>query len=384
MFLCGGDQGIMKKEEIIVWLRDFLLCENVSAPEGSDWVAASCPLAKWFHTNGKDAKPSFGVKVPTKEGDLPGYDCKACGSKGSLPALMHALTQLSGEWNKAASSFLSLHLAGDEVLGKFKNKSRISTGDRFLHLLNREVKSVATVPASVLEKYPLLADRTRRESALVLDWLLEARRITMQSIVRNYLRLYLDPIGGLGVIFPIISRDGIRVLDMWVRLIQQKRFFRLNAKITGSSVDYHAPHLCFGNHTVDLTQPVFLVEGPMDLLRLNTLGVKNVLATLGEFSADQIESFYARWVYVAFDADDSGREKAIRAIRKLKRLIPFVYRIDWETVGIKDPGQLDSVEQVREALSRAEVFTNLQDQRHLTSRRKYAKLKSNLSRRRPF
>jgi len=177
------------------------------------------------------------------------------------------------------------------------------------------------------------------------------------------------------LIFPIISH-GDEVLDMWVRMMNSKTFFRLTSELTQSQVAYGAPHLCFGQHEVDMTKPVILVEGGLDLLRLNSLGRWNVLASMGPISNTQLDSLYARQIYVAFDSDEAGKRMAERALKYLINVFPVVYYVDWSHVKAKDPGELKSVDQMEEVIRSAKAFaTKLKRRNRLTKKSKHDKKK---------
>jgi DNA primase (bacterial type) len=170
----------------------------------------------------------------------------------------------------------------------------------------------------------------------------------LHSIAKFQLRLFVDPIlDEVGVIFPILNKDASKVLDMWVRMIDQKKFFRLSREFLGSLVDYHAPNLWFGNHLMSTERPVVLVEDALDALRLDSLGVQNCLASLGEPSREQIAGLYAPAVYLGFDGggDRAGGRYTKKVMETLQ--VPAVSLLDWGVVGVKDAGALESEAQLR-------------------------------------
>jgi hypothetical protein len=320
--------------------------ENIKSDVASGWVRASCPLAPWLHGRGRDNKPSFGIKVPEEDGKAPYFHCFACESSGRLPKLLHDLTQLSGDRLIDASNFLSqFELFDEEPDSNRRGPKRIRLDDKYASplLTDREVKQNKAVPEECLLKYPLLAEKSDLNAhADALRWLAHTRGISLQSIAKFQLRLYVEPVlEEIGVIFPILSRDGEQVLDLWVRLISQKKFFRLTKDYTGSAVDYHAPNLWFGNHLYETSKPLVLVEGAIDALRLHTLGIKNVLASFGGPSREQVESLYAPAVYLGYDNDGENGAGAKYTKRLVDMLqVPAISVLPWEVVGIKDAGEL--------------------------------------------
>ena len=60
----------------------------------TQWVQASCPLAPWTHSSGRDAHPSFAIKIePAKEST---YNCFSCGG-GDLMDLVQKLARHGAE-----------------------------------------------------------------------------------------------------------------------------------------------------------------------------------------------------------------------------------------------------------------------------------------------
>jgi hypothetical protein len=334
-------------------VEQFLLligAKKISRDPVNGWVRCSCPLAPWLHTSGKDDRPSFGVKIPPQEGKAPYFYCFSCASSGPLPRLLHDLMNFTGDRMLDASDYLSKFILFDEEsIGR--GKRRFKVVDKFAsdRLESRSVLQNIPVPAEILLKYPILAQKcslTAHSDALL--WLTKSRNISLRAIEKFQLRLYVDDIiDDVGVIFPIIDRDGDSILDMYVRMIDQKRFFRLSKEITKSLVDYRAPNLWFGNHLYVEGQPVILVEGPIDALRLYTLGIENVLASLGEPSAEQMASVYSSVVHLAYDNDTSGH-LFMRKLRD-KLDVPNLHILDWGVVGIKDAGELTGLAQFRVA-----------------------------------
>ena len=88
---------------------------------------------------------------------------------------------------------------------------------------------------------------------------------------------------------------------------------------------------------------MLLVEGPLDALRLASLGVKRAMASLGGISSDQFDSFYVSAVFLGFDSDEAGQIFTKKALHELK--VPAISILDWSVVGIKDAGELQDKEQ---------------------------------------
>lgn len=344
----------MTKEEI----RQFMLaigCENIQILPHTDWVRASCPLAPWKHENGTDRNPSFGIHA-ADDGKVPMYNCFSCGSSGTLYRLLHNLTWLSKDRLAEANRILSGIAFDGEEQEQVAPRRRIRV-DKYAsaNLRSREIRRNLPVPEEVLAKYPLLRrDSDWRDVDTAIKWLTETRLISIDVIEEFKLRLFVDHmLGEIGVIFPILERGSERVLDMWVRMIDTKSFFRLNAKLSGSRVDYHAPNLWFGQHCYVTDKPVITVEAPLDFLRLRTLAPMNGLASCGQVSHEQIASIGGVPVlYAGFDADKAGNEMAKKVLRNIEATKRFY--LNWAEAGtkpdgtpIKDAGDLQNMSQFR-------------------------------------
>lgn len=314
--------------------------------EGTAWIRASCPLAPWTHVGGVDVRPSFGVKV--EEGKEPYYHCFVC-SSGSLHKLLHLLQWFREEHLVEASRLFGKIVAeteDDEEEGAQRPRRRVIVDRKFLRITERRIDVPREVPKSVLDRLPLIETLPSDHEAV--QWLVRKRGISLEVIARYGLRLYEDRLFcRTGVVFPLVAKSGA-VLDLWVRMIDEKRFFRLSPQLLDSPSDYGADWLWFGDHLVNVEAPVVVTEGALDALRLATLGVRNAVASMGTPSHHQIAAFHARVVYVAFDADEAGRRMAKRFIESIT--VPIIYYVDWGKVGIKDAGDLQSRAQLEAAL----------------------------------
>jgi hypothetical protein len=319
-------------------------CENIKDPgEGSGWIRSTCPLAPWFHEGGKDKKPSFGVKV-TGEAKHSSYHCFGCGSSGILPRLLHNLQFLSGVHYKEASNILSSQDFSEEGNSKRSGRVRL-VRDKWKVLQETKRLKNLPVPEEIVEKYPLVSETDSAAAREITEYF-KGRKIAEHFIKDYKLRIYVDDLSIFtGVVFPIMDREGKQILDMYVRMIEEKSFFRLSASLSGSSVEYFAPNVWFGNQFYDPEKPLMLVEGAMDALRLRTLGIQNVWASMGEVSEEQLARVHSRVVYFGFDSDEGGRRFTKKAAKHINAPSRFVLR--WDTVGAKDAGDLEDRKQFR-------------------------------------
>jgi len=327
--------------------------KHITPDEDRGWVRASCPFASTKHPKGTDSKPSFGIHLP-KDGKPPYFNCFTCGSGGSLKGLLSHLLFQNGEVPVEATKFLmqfpeAFH---EEDLNGEHTSKRIRV-DKYLDIYEQEKTVVLPVPQKILEQYPLVFE-TESRAAEEIKFYLQGRKITEEVAKKYRLRVFSDRYGQAGVIFPIISKNGVDVLDVQVRMINSPRRFWLTPKITGSPTYYKASSAWFGQqfHTPDIKN-VFLVEGGEDALRLASLIDPNViapLASMGQPSKEQLDGLYAKNVIIAFDADVPGREMAVKAINSLT--VPFLGVLYWDVVGKKDAGDIESKEELMRVWSK--------------------------------
>ena len=368
----------MNMQEIAEFLR-ILGAKNIQQDEARGWVRASCPLAPWQHEGGRDRKPSFGIKMPEQEGEAPYYHCFTCQSNGPLPKLVTSLMHLSGNRMAEASNYLSqfpLFKGGDDGEDRH-GRRRIVLRDRFVdtRFTERETRRNEPVPPEVLAQFPPLyekSDMNAHRDALL--WLGKERGITVDAMRKYQVRLYVSPLDEVGVLFPIIDRDGVTVLDMWARLIDSKQFFRVTSSLSRSPIDYKAPNLLFGNHLFEPGKPIVLVEGAIDALKLESIGVHRAMASMGALSTEQAESLPASVVFLGYDSDAAGREFANRARKKLGN-VPSVHLLDWGVAGCKDAGELETLAQFRQVFdARIKILKAPKVRERVTQNKPRAKL----------
>lgn len=335
---------------------EFLGLQDIREDKERGWVNASCPFAPFKHRNGLDTNPSFGISI-SKDDQRPHYKCFSCDSTGDLRDLLHNLMWLYGKPFGEAQTFLQQE---HPEIFKFEdvdhsNKKKRIRYDKLLSAWEKERHINATVPNHILEKYPLLYGNTdwdklgisQIDVAEIKHYLETKRKISPKVSEMFQLRFYKADYGALGVVFPILTRDKTpETIDLWVRLIDSKKNFRLSANLTGSPVDYHAPASWFGEHLFDTGQATFLVEGAFDAMRLKSLGVgANVVACMGNPSKEQLmnPNILTRVVLLGFDSDEAGVKFAKNALAFVSA--PRIYLLDWAKVGKKDAGDLESQEQ---------------------------------------
>ena len=334
----------MKRDDIVSFLH---LLNAREVRHDSEWLRCCCPLEKWRHQEGVDRTPSFGIRI--SEDKPSAYFCFSCGCHGSLMKLVPSLWFLTGEYPTELAAFI---VAKEFLQEEYELEMVKVHPDRL-----QAPREVVAVPEEVLANLPF----TQRGDE-VFEYLMLERRLSLQSLYDFQIRVYRSPWGSFGAVFPIIDGEG-KTVDLYVRTIKGKSFFRLNAELTGSSVEYHAPHLCFGNHLLDRNQKTTAIgEAPLDVMRLYSLSKGNVLATCGPPRKAQM---YNLWVpppiVLAFDDDEAGKRHGKSVVRNLMRgfAINFI-RLPWGVVGKKDANEIENGIQLREVVkARKEYFRDV-------------------------
>jgi hypothetical protein len=307
--------------------------ENIE-DSGGEWVHASCPFASYLHEKGTDSRPSFGIRVG-KNGKSSVFHCFSCATSGLLQKLVYLVWVLSGIYPAKAATVI-----WDEEM--FESELDSLTTVRTFPIEFKIRPSTTLVPVEITSKYPLVNDD------VVIEWLHVTRKISDSVIEHFGIREARDLYDESMVVFPVLTVHG-EVADLYARYINQKRFFRMNAAYTESDVDYKATHLFFGGHGINIWKPIWIVEGAIDCMRLHTLGITNTIACLGGPKREQFSNLYApAGVVLAFDADLAGRRFTEVGLSLVKT--DRVWRVDWGSVGITDPGELESKDQLREAV----------------------------------
>jgi DNA primase len=207
------------------------------------------------------------------------------------------------------------------------------------------------LPDEIVEMYPVLLEGDSAAQRAIIKYLVAQRHISMEMIDR--LKLRYCPENSF-VVLPYTNHVG-DITYLQARKINDKKIFSISPKFLNklwlSFLSPQASGSWFGLHLVDWREPVYIVEGAYDQLRLSTLGRENSIACgTSLISNKQLESLHGIHYRLGLDADDSGIAGMQSAIGRL-RLIGSVSVIDWKTAGCKDPGELASHKQLQHILS---------------------------------
>lgn len=337
----------MLKSKIIEFME--ALSSSKLHNENGKWLQFSCPLAKWTHERGTDKHPSFGIY--SSPGYPSVYQCFSCTHEAmSLLSLVMAFWKFTGRYPlKAAKILFENEVMRNE---EPEEKKPISNFDRWS---KREVEVHHTLPIEVVERFPLLISGKDEEALEIRNYLVHKRGIELEFIFLNELRYEVER--GL-IVFPLTDIEG-NIKFLQVRRWRDKKLFSISPK--GAKMkDVEFPSLredgpWFGMKHLDISKPVICVEGPLDMLRLQTLGYKNTIASCGaSVTKKQLCNIPNNNIMLGYDSDQAGKDATKRIVELLSNRL--VQILDWSIVGRKDAGDLTSREELEDVLNNRKII----------------------------
>lgn len=282
--------------------------------KGDKNVVVTCPLARWTHEGGEDHHPSLSVKIEPDGSSV--FICFSCDSRGTIPTLL-AMLQSHGV-------VLDADLI-EEVLSREKVdlKARaLRAVDRFdFNKVMSKKKDLAPFSEKELDKF-----RGKLHPYIL------GRGVTL-DVCRTW---------GVGwdeddqrLIFPV-RRLGGALVGIVGRVVVPNRRPKYKNYLNFPKSAY-----LYGEHFLDRDyDKVILVEGLLDVLRMQMFGFRNVMATLGiHLSSEQKKKVlgFGKPIYLMWDWDAAGEQGKSRAITMLRDRIPL---FDVKGPFGSDPGDL--------------------------------------------
>lgn len=302
------------------------------AQNRAGWLKAHCPLQHWRHDGGKDNDPSFAFRL--QPGDARGF-CFSCGWAGTISELVLEMRQHNKTQHAVDVKWGEVFAMVDEAHNELD--LALDSPDIEEMLFGAKKKAIP-FSETWLASFPLW-----RDVPFARDYV--ASRDVPEEIA-DRLDLRADSTEGR-VCFPVRDFKGT-LMGLHGRAVDPDIVPRYRM-YTYSSEEVNHPDIWLGEHWVDLTKPILVVEGPFDVtsaLRVyrNTVSplfVNPSMAKLRRMSPA------LEWVtlYDRGKGGDAGRAKALKAVGKdhvLHNLIP--------PEGVKDPGSM-TVAQLTEILA---------------------------------
>jgi len=287
-------------------------------------LIAPCPLASYTHSKGVDTKPSFSITV--NDGGPSKWRCWSCGEAANQTiSLLYKLKDHGGGWRSDIHDMINQNARGSIVnrmkrLGSFdegRKKNWIKrrpTSNEAWEVKGYEAKIDLADFAEDLKEIPQYAlDRgiTLEQAA---DWHIGFRR---NMYPPRLMFSILDESGKMvGWSGRLLTDDGDEGYGKYhhMKYFKREKYF-------------------YGEWKLDHSKRVgYLMEGFMDVLNLDRLGLKNCLATMGVSpSSYQIEKV-KKWFdhVVIFPHDDEPNEKGERVGLKMAE----DYKVALSVVGV--------------------------------------------------
>jgi DNA primase len=302
----------MNKQQTVEFAKQLGLAK-IDSTSRSGWVIARCPFARWRHEKGTDTSPSFGLKVGKDH-----CHCFSCDWSSSLSDMLYRL---------------AVYAKGNKVAGE-----RIRAAD---HYLDTEGQMLLTIGRQ--------EDDDDEEVDTIEEW--------PEWTISNHLPAYAHPyLAARGVpvsvaeIMDFRYDSGRRRLGVPVRDFDMRLMGFHGRDVTGTSSipylaytpkqgggQYNRP-IWLGEHWVDLSKPVLIVESVFDLARALQL-YRNTLcplmAGLRKSKIDRLSE--ALRIALLFDADKAGQRAAEKMVGGLPDSQFLMLSIP---AGYKDPGEM--------------------------------------------
>ena len=283
-----------------------------------------CP----FHD---DHSPSMSVS-PEKQI----YTCFSCGATGNVFKFIQDYENISFmEAVKKCADIagVSINIKGHKEVNKYQdlyniyelsqkfyqnniNSSKGKKAREYLHMrkINDDIIKEFGIGLSINE-YDLLTKMLKGkydEKTLIDSGLVNEGEYDLHDVYRNR------------IMFPLYSLNG-QVIGYNGRVYNgEKENKYVNSKETPI---FHKRELLYNYHRAKeycrTSKTVIIVEGPMDVIRCSTIGIKNVVAALGTaFGKEQAMLIrkLATNVILLFDGDDAGLKGTKQAIEELEHL----------------------------------------------------------------
>ena len=313
----------------VVKLLKLFDCKVPVAQNRGGWIVSDCPFGPWNHDGGKSSPEVFGVKK--QQGD-PFCNCFSCGWHGTLGTMLIELRAKNKTSFNKAYDFAAAALLVEEAEKQIEIDLETPGIEEILFGAKPQPH---VFPEAWLASYPMWYD-----ADWCLDYLAE-RHVPIQ--VANLLDIRAD-MKQERVCFPIRGFDGT-LYGFHGRSIHkavEPRYRMYPHKL------HTNPKFWLGEHWIDLSKPIVVVEGPFDLASVMRV-YRNVTSPL--FVNPSVEKLLRmadalEWItiYDRGTGGDAGRRKVTKTLHK-DHVVTHLH----PPAGCKDPGVM-TIEQLCELL----------------------------------
>ena len=293
----------------IEYVLQELGCDKIKVK--SNTVQSSCPFAPWTHADGIDKHPSFGVDINASGTSK--WGCFSCGNGANQTySLIYRYCDYSGSLKQSLLDYIKDREGSSMSFRLSKMEWRASRPLQNPQFVPTRLTSYE--PTYLLENYrdvlsylPQYALDRDISPQQAMDWNIGWLRYGMQ-LADGY-RSSADRL-----FFSIFSHDK-KMVGWSGRRISDEPWS--NGAVPPKY--HHAPDMkkeryLYGEHKIDKSiRHAFICESFMDVLRLDSFGVKNPLAIMGaSASFEQIKKL-SEWfeeIYILRHADKAGLDMA--------------------------------------------------------------------------
>jgi hypothetical protein len=317
----------MKKDQAIQFLKHL----GVTPPSDqsrSGWVISKCPLMHWRHEGGISSSPTFGIKCEHGDGFVNCYACDFHGKQSELVMEMRTHNKLNPQGVFAFGEALQLITDAEN--------------DLHLNLDGPGIEEVLFGDAGGFHEFP--------------EWWLDsfapalavpfARQYLAERNVPEALTQALDLRADTSqkrVCFPIRDFQGL-LMGLHGRSVEDGVDPRYRMYLQAGK---NNPGIWYGEHWIDLTKPVVVVEGPFDVASVKRVYPNVASPLFSNPSEEKLRRMTDAFEWITLldrgTGGDKGRQKISKVCKNnlVTHLLP--------PPGVKDPGVM-SVEQLRETL----------------------------------
>jgi len=304
--------------------------------ESNGNISIPCPFAPIHHASGKDDNPSMSISFSDSDRSL--VQCFTCHTDGVLVSVL-------AELEKKIKGSVPEGLVEQVRLAEAENLPGMWLRAGRKHVASLEATQPGVSDDSVWPEEFLANFRRAIHPYLIKD------RGIDEATCRLFSALYDE--FQRRVVFPVRRQKDKALVGVLGRYLGD-----WEADCVPKYRDYsgfNKGRFFFGEHLLDLDKPrIILVEGPMDVLKLWSLGFRNVLGMMGT-SVTQVRveklAFWDKPVYISTDRDKAGNDARLLLSHALGRRLKL---FDVPHIpGRKDPGDCVSADEFQSVLSKS-------------------------------
>jgi len=319
----------VKAEKIVEFLK-VVGITNSNRHKRTGWVISACPLGPWRHENGHSSPEVFGVKI--ENGD-PHCSCFACAYHGTLGSLVQRMIGL----NKVQPRIESKWGEANQLVWEAEETQEFDFDIPGIEeVLAQKKENLHEFPEWWLGGFPRAWDVGWARAYLITR--------SVDKAMCDALDVRCDP-SQHRLCFPIRDFNGVLV-GLHGRAIDENVEPRYRMY---THAKRNNPIVWLGEHWIDTTKPIVVVEGPFDLASVRRVyaNVTSPLFATPSFEKLKRMSDALEWITM-FDrgaGGDSGRKRVTKALGE-DHVIHHLH----PPKGRKDPGEMQ-VDELSEILS---------------------------------